>query len=111
MASETPTTVLALLPEDFRAGDSAGDVVTKGYHQVCLTGYTPERFRFVNSRGTSFGNGGFGSIPWSFLRRAEQRGFTYAYAAVDAVDDNLLPLNAIRPEREAPKSEKKNDRY
>jgi hypothetical protein len=107
IAAKRPCVLALLLPADFWNGDSAGAEVTNGYHQICLTGYTHDRFKFVNSWGTEFGNNGFGSIPWSFLQKPEQANFTYAYTAIDAIDTNLLPLNLSQINVSAPQSDKK----
>jgi hypothetical protein len=111
IALKRPCVLALLLPADFWDGDSNGAVVTNGYHQVCLTGYTPDRFRFVNSWGTSYGNAGFGSVAWSFLKRTEQRNFTYAFTAIDAVDTNLTPLNTVNVTRESARAEKKHSSH
>lgn len=92
VAAKRPCVVALLLPSDFWNGDCGTGAVTSSYHQVCITGYTSSRFLFVNSWGVGYGNGGFGSMPWDFLRRPEQLNFTYAYTATDAIDANLRPL-------------------
>jgi hypothetical protein len=107
IAAKRPCVLALLLPQDFWEGDSTSAVVSSGYHQICLTGYTAERFRFVNSWGGGYGNGGFGSIPWSYLLRPEQQNFTYAFTAIDAVDTNLLRLNKVEPVRASTKTEEK----
>jgi hypothetical protein len=109
VAAKRPCVLALLLPEDFWAGDSTGAVVTRGYHQICVTGYTPERLLFVNSWGVDYGNGGFGSIPWSFLRKPEQTHFTYAFTAIDAIDTRLQVLNAVEPHRSSRGAEKRKD--
>ena len=110
IAAKRPCVLALLLPQDFWDGDSTGAVVTNGYHQVCVTGYTSERFLFVNSWGVDYGNGGFGSIPWAFLRRAEQANFAYAYTAIDAIDVNLLRAVAVEPKAMSKGAEKKPSR-
>lgn len=107
VAAKRPCVLALLLPQDFSAGDSTGAVVTNGYHQVCVTGYTPERFLFVNSWGADYGNGGFGSIPWDFLRRPEQREFAYAFTAIDAIDVNLRRAVTVEPRALSKGAEKK----
>ena len=86
LAASCPCVLAMLLPDDFWNGDSQGDVVTNGYHQVCLVGFDGDRVEFVNSWGTSYGNMGFGSVPWRFLERAEQQHFVYAFTAIDVID-------------------------
>ncbi|MBI5674589.1 MAG: hypothetical protein HZC48_02010 [Nitrospirae bacterium] len=79
IATRRPCVLALLLPQDFWIGDSTGEVVTNGYHQICVTGYTSERFEFVNSWGRSFGNNsernnGLGTIPWAFIGGTEVPG-------------------------------------
>jgi hypothetical protein len=95
IAARRPCILAMLLPEDFFDGDSTGVVVTRGYHQVCIVGYTSQRVFYVNSFGDTFGNRGFGSVPWSYLRRPEQsqgQVWVFAYTAVDYLDEGLRTL-------------------
>lgn len=36
----------------------------EGFHAVAAVGYTPEGIEFVNSWGLSYGDSGFGVLPW-----------------------------------------------
>lgn len=44
----------------------------EGYHAVAVTGYSREGLIFVNSWGYSYGNGGFGLIPWSEISAVKE---------------------------------------
>jgi hypothetical protein len=45
----------------------ASDVPAGGLHQICVFGYTDERFRFLNTYGDEWENRGVGTLAWSFL--------------------------------------------
>lgn len=95
-----PCVLTLLLPADFEnqwkayggTGDCQSDVVTSGYHQICLIGYTDQRFHFLNSYSDQWGDSGKGTIAWSFLDNEYEQYSAYAYTAVDASDAGLLPL-------------------
>ena len=40
-----------------------------GWHVICLTGYnrTNSCFEFKNSWGSTWGNGGYGTIPYTYI--------------------------------------------
>ena len=90
VANNRPVVLAMLLPGDWGqdAGQSLGASVSGTLHQVCLTGYDNSRLYFVNSQGSAWGDEGFGSVPANYVLRGEQDGYSYAYTAVDAVDDN-----------------------
>jgi hypothetical protein len=92
LAANRPAVLALRLPADWgaNAGQSAGGASSWSGHQVCLTGYDQRRLYFVNSQGTSWGDNGFGSIPADFVLRPEQDGWSFAYTAIDQIDDDLM---------------------
>jgi hypothetical protein len=91
--------VLALLlPQDFGnpgpTGACNSNVVTNGYHQICIVGYDEKRFTLLNSWGDGWGDKGLGSIPWAFVQRPEQSGFAYAYTVTYRKEPGFTPFFA-----------------
>lgn len=63
---------------------------SRGRHALAIIGYndTKQAFRFINSWGTSFGDGGYGWIAYSFIN--EPKLYLDAYVLVDKANLPLL---------------------
>jgi papain like protease/dockerin type I repeat protein len=63
---------------------------SRGRHALAIIGYndTKQAFRFINSWGTSFGDGGYGWIGYSFIN--EPKLYLDAYVMVDKANLPLL---------------------
>jgi len=99
IAAKRPCVLALLLPADFGDqfegdGTCKSDVVTSGYHQICVVGYDQVRFKLLNSWGNNWGIKGIGSIKWSFVQKAEQRGWVYAYTTTDVTEPGSTPFFA-----------------
>ncbi|MGC2522225.1 MAG: hypothetical protein WA417_06245 [Stellaceae bacterium] len=97
IASRHPCVLAMLLPSDFndqfgKNGDCVSDVVTNGYHQVCVVGYTQDTAMILNSWGGGWGTNGIGSVKWEFLQKQEQQNFVYAYTVSELEQPGLMPF-------------------
>jgi GNAT superfamily N-acetyltransferase len=63
-----------------------------GAHSICLYGYDSERFYFLNSWGSDWGDNGRGSIPHEYLPTRFREGWIISYPK-DISDVTLEPLN------------------
>ena len=63
---------------------------SRGRHAITIIGYNDvdSTFKFINSWGTSFGNGGYGKIAYSFIGNAKLN--MYAYVLRDKANLPLL---------------------
>ncbi len=62
---------------------------SRGRHAVAIIGYNDvdDTFKFINSWGTSWGNGGYGQMAYSFINNAKLNMYAYVLH-----DDENLPL-------------------
>jgi hypothetical protein len=93
----SPCLVALNIPADFdsqvgRSGDCQSTQAVRALHQLCVFGYTGDRFYFLNSQGKEWGDQGTGSISWAFLSDAQQEGIAYGATVTDTPLSNA-PLD------------------
>jgi hypothetical protein len=94
----SPCVVALTVPSDFdaqvgRSGDcNATDANPDEPHQVCVWGYTDDRFYFVNTEGTQWGTNGIGSITWDFLSSTQEQFAAYGATLTDDATLTGAPL-------------------
>jgi hypothetical protein len=91
-----------LLPSTF-GWESSGSIVPNSYHEIAVVGYRPDAFLILNSWSASWGRGGFGWVPISFLVQSGfQNGYVFGNTILDAIDDDLAPNPPNPPEPPQP---------
>lgn len=75
LAAGKPCVLATLLPTNF--GWSSSGTPTQGYHQLLVCGGDDQWCIVCNSWGASWGNNGFGRLPWSYLDPTRWDVFAY----------------------------------